>query len=496
MVTWHTFTFGAVCLLAAPLPLSAQHTQPAPSAASTPVASGLSIAVADFSGSDKELGRFLADTLLTDLAQSEKLHMVERAEIGKALTELKLQSTGLAEPQDVKKVGKLLGADRLIVGSYLVRDNQLLVNARLLDVRTGRVTPGGAANVGGNRDEVMRLMQQLANQFHKRVTGAYLPRDTDPRQSEADTAVVESRPDPAPTQTVPDAPTQSSRRARSDTDGYNVRQPEDNTSSDANSASSNSAPSTPSPDYTAASNPTPTRYVPAPVPTYRSSASLPLYTPPFISAPSYSSPTRIVTQGGLRRVLGGGSREASRFFTPGGAAAPLSRLRALAALVASSVPVASRAAADPAALARVLPDARLVPAWAGSYVLTAIRHGLWPASHALHPQDTANWGFVGSLVSRNNLLARANSNKPRNTNVPVVVSTARQLNRNLRYACHTDIAPRRAPHNVRHNRAFGNRVHRPADRSPRPARAAHHERAHRGHERCSGLPGCASRARH
>ena len=94
MVTWHTFTFGAVCLLAAPLPLLAQHTQPALPAASTPAASGLSIAVADFSGADKELGRFLADTLLTDLAQSEKLHMVERAEIGKALTELKLQSTG------------------------------------------------------------------------------------------------------------------------------------------------------------------------------------------------------------------------------------------------------------------------------------------------------------------------------------------------------------------------------------------------------------------
>ena len=135
---------------------------------------GLSIAVADFSGADKELGRFLADTLLTDLTQSERLHMVERAEIGKALTELKLQSTGLAEPQDVKKVGRLLGADRLIVGSYLVRDGQLLINARLLDVRTGRVTPGGAANVTGSRDQMLLLVHQLAHRFHRRVTGADL----------------------------------------------------------------------------------------------------------------------------------------------------------------------------------------------------------------------------------------------------------------------------------------------------------------------------------
>ena len=439
MRTWHMFSFGAVCLLAAPTLLLAQKSSPPSSATSTPAASGLSIAVADFSGQDKELGRFLADTLLTDLAQSERLHMVERAEIGKALTELKLQSTGLAEPQDVKKVGKLLGADRLIVGSYLVRDNQLLVNARLLDVRTGRVTPGGAANVGGNRDDVMRLMQQLANQFHKRVTGAYLPRDMEPRREETDTPTSNSLPDPAPEKTDSDAvrinsdrSTRASSRDRSDSnrsdanrsesDGYNVRQPDDSTP--ANTSSSN-------PDSSGSGTyNTPDRSAPArvyvPIPSRAASAPLPLFTPPFISPPAYSSPSRVVRQGDLRRVLGGGSREASRFFTPGGASAPLNRLRALAALVASSVPVASRAAANPAALASVLPDARLVPAWANSYVLTAIRHGLWPASHALHPLETANWGFVGSLVNRNNLLARAGRNRSQGNGVAGAVAHARQ----------------------------------------------------------------------
>ena len=75
---------------------------------------GLTLAVADFSGTDKELGRFLAETLLTDLAQSRTLHLVERTEIRKALTELKLQSTGLFEMQQIKQLGKMVRADRLI----------------------------------------------------------------------------------------------------------------------------------------------------------------------------------------------------------------------------------------------------------------------------------------------------------------------------------------------------------------------------------------------
>src|SRR5947209_10750856 len=111
---------------------------PAPKSGATDPASGLTIAVADFTGSDKELGRFIAETLLTDLAQSQQLNLVERTEIRQALTELKLQSTGLVEPQNVKQLGKLVGADRLIVGSFFLHDDQVFVNARLLDVKTGR----------------------------------------------------------------------------------------------------------------------------------------------------------------------------------------------------------------------------------------------------------------------------------------------------------------------------------------------------------------------
>lgn len=141
-----------------------------------------SIAVADFTGNDKEYGKFIADTLLTDLARSQKLSLVERNEIRQTFQELKLQSTGLTEPKQVQKVGKLLSADGLIVGSYLQRGNTLTINARLLDVRTGRLAAGGSANVSGTPDNLLALTEKLARYLHRNLTGTALPAEVEPAE--------------------------------------------------------------------------------------------------------------------------------------------------------------------------------------------------------------------------------------------------------------------------------------------------------------------------
>ena len=438
MVTWRALALAFLCLPAAAhiTPALAAQNDPSSSHASkfseasdatnAAPASGISIAVADFSGADKELGRFLADTLLTDLAQSERLRMVERAEIGKALTELKLQSTGLAEPQDIKKVGRLLGADRLIVGSYLVRDGQMLINARLLDVRTGRVTSGGAANVTGNRDNVLPLVHQLAHRFHKRVTGAELllenervsSRPTLPPLDNAPNEGGEPRPiEPEPRAVEPErGPDYSAERSRRSADGYNVRQPEDS------SLSASSAPASPR----VSSQPS----VSARGGGYSGYSGYNVSVPPLFTVPASVSPLRPVTSGDISRLVGqAGGGNASRFFTSGSASLSVSRLRALVALVrAGGYPVPA-SAADPRGLAGLIPDANQVPLWAVGPVAVAVRRGLWPIYHALHPADSANWGFVSAVVGRVNVSARlARSSRGSGSGgkvVPVVAAQAR-----------------------------------------------------------------------
>src|SRR5205085_549074 len=105
-----------LCCLVCLLPALSGAAPRAPDEPDPPAHS--TIAVADFSGEDPELGRLLADTLLTDLGQSTQLHLVERTEIRRALEELKLQSTGLFAPEEAQALGRMVRADGLIVGSF------------------------------------------------------------------------------------------------------------------------------------------------------------------------------------------------------------------------------------------------------------------------------------------------------------------------------------------------------------------------------------------
>jgi TolB-like protein len=137
-------------------------------------AAGEVIAVSDFVGKPVEIGQEIAETLGTDLAKSERITLVERSQLGQALRELRLQNTGLTEPAQARKVGKLVGADAIIVGSFYVRGNQIVINARVVDVRTGKVMAGRAENVQGKLSDLYVLLGDLANRLHLRLTGQEL----------------------------------------------------------------------------------------------------------------------------------------------------------------------------------------------------------------------------------------------------------------------------------------------------------------------------------
>jgi hypothetical protein len=78
----------------------------------------------------------------------------------------------------------------LIVGSYLQRGAILTINARLLDVRTGKLAPGGSANVSGNQDDLLGLADRLARYLHKNLTGSDLaPEEATPADPAPPSAV-------------------------------------------------------------------------------------------------------------------------------------------------------------------------------------------------------------------------------------------------------------------------------------------------------------------
>ena len=86
--------------------------------------------------------------LLTALIKARLMTVIDRDRIDRAMTELKLQTTGLVDPATQQKLGQFLGADYLLLGTVTGAGSRLAVDARLLEVKTLKLV--AAADYSGD----------------------------------------------------------------------------------------------------------------------------------------------------------------------------------------------------------------------------------------------------------------------------------------------------------------------------------------------------------
>jgi TolB-like protein len=117
----------------------------------------------DYTGKNDELEvlrKGLAQMLISDLSGSDAIRVVERDRLEDILAELKLQGTGKVDAKSAAKLGKLLGARYLVLGGYFDLQGALRVDARIVDVETGRVLKSFGAN--GKPGDFLPVEQQTA----------------------------------------------------------------------------------------------------------------------------------------------------------------------------------------------------------------------------------------------------------------------------------------------------------------------------------------------
>lgn len=109
------------------------------------------IAVADFSYSDMRDsgdGYIVSERLTTELVKAKKCVVIERKEIEKVFKELKRQYSGAVSSDSVKEIGRMLGADSLVVGTLTELPNgQIELNARLVSVESGEILSAASAPI-------------------------------------------------------------------------------------------------------------------------------------------------------------------------------------------------------------------------------------------------------------------------------------------------------------------------------------------------------------
>ncbi len=109
-----------------------------------PVVDGPRVAVMyfDFGGGDERLSglrKGFADMMVTDLRASGRLNLIERERLEGVLKELRLQRGAAVDAGTAMRIGKLLGAEYLLFGSYFEIFGTLRVDAKLVRVETGQI---------------------------------------------------------------------------------------------------------------------------------------------------------------------------------------------------------------------------------------------------------------------------------------------------------------------------------------------------------------------
>jgi len=167
---------AALALVLAALPLAAQDTRPG--IAVFPFTNGGSY------GADAEdyaaLERGIAGMMISELAANQALRVVERERIQGLLDEQNLGAQGRLDPQTAARIGKLVGARYVIMGTFVDFYGDFRLDARLVNVETGEVMK--TASERQKRDQLFKILQTVSGRLMQGTNLPALPREAAARQ--------------------------------------------------------------------------------------------------------------------------------------------------------------------------------------------------------------------------------------------------------------------------------------------------------------------------
>ncbi|GAB4364874.1 MAG: hypothetical protein Kow0042_03780 [Calditrichia bacterium] len=185
-------------------------------------ANKITIAVVDFQNTSGKrdldyLQKSIPEMLITNLAKKERLNIVERSRLEDAVKEMQLGMTGIVDQSKAIELGKAVGANAIMVGSFLDIGGVIRINARLIDVQTSKVIKAESVQ-GRTGQEIFDLMDQLANSIEAQLVGQPKTEEKAVTQQPTDRRVTQKQ-EPA-RKTTEQPPTVSQKKGGSKTTLY------------------------------------------------------------------------------------------------------------------------------------------------------------------------------------------------------------------------------------------------------------------------------------
>jgi TolB-like protein len=126
------------------------------------------LAVLDFdnhSGNPRydPLGKGLAAMMISDLASVPSVQLVERSRLTALIEELDLQQSSYFDPATAQRLGRIVGAEYMLLGSIVALDPQIRLDTRIVQVSTGEIVK--TAQVAGQENSLFDLQEKLAREL-------------------------------------------------------------------------------------------------------------------------------------------------------------------------------------------------------------------------------------------------------------------------------------------------------------------------------------------
>jgi TolB-like protein len=134
------------------------------------------IAIMEFHGLNQEaqndnLGKIFTEMLTTSFVKSDAFKIIEREQLRKLLEELQLNQSGIIDTTNAKQIGKMVGADAIVIGNIIKIGNDMRLDARIIDVETGIILTGekseGKVDLKSIGLMAESIVADLAHRFYK-----------------------------------------------------------------------------------------------------------------------------------------------------------------------------------------------------------------------------------------------------------------------------------------------------------------------------------------
>jgi TolB-like protein len=134
------------------------------------------IAIMDFQadGISRQEARRITDLIRTEIINTGKFSVIERNQLDKILKEQGFQQTGITDESSAVKVGKILSANKILVGSVMMLSGTIVINGRIVDVEKGVASFGEkqiARHSAEIYDAVIAFSQKLTKRIYKDTGG-------------------------------------------------------------------------------------------------------------------------------------------------------------------------------------------------------------------------------------------------------------------------------------------------------------------------------------